>query len=458
MEIDKASTGSDSDMSIEPFSEAQNEPSQQPGSLLARLKAAKLKSHSPETTSTAHVIARNCKACNMDAEFIPEGMTPCSRCNKVFYCSSDCMEWDWKHGDHGRNCDNAKTGPIPMDIVHDDQVDDMSIDAFEEDETRASNVESATQQAAVNTATGLDDTVRCKACGMNEAYVSDGMKTCIHCHLVAYCSNDCLDWDWSRGGHVHQCRGLSHAERAEAEQQLSKAAASLDGDDNLSIAAFEDNNDNTSTPGETTNEQNLSGDLSQSKISNTEEIRKCNACGLDRDYVPGGMKPCNKCHEVIYCSLDCMEWDWDDGGHEHNCNPKTEREIAELQKKAFIDKNNMPNEAFQEEDAGLEKRSGAEPHKSTPLNCHSCNINSEFVPDRMITCQKCKNVHYCSPDCQQWHWKQGGHAKACEGNNAARESIVDEKQARQDSDQESIDDFKLNARHATWMLPMFLLG
>jgi hypothetical protein len=37
-----------------------------------------------------------CKACDMEASFVHEGMVPCPHCGITSYCSSQCLEWDWK--------------------------------------------------------------------------------------------------------------------------------------------------------------------------------------------------------------------------------------------------------------------------------------------------------------------------------------------------------------------------
>ncbi|CAB9505409.1 expressed unknown protein [Seminavis robusta] len=163
-----------------------------------------------------------------------------------------------------------------------------------------------------------------------------------------------------------------------------------------------------------------------------------------------------------------MEWDWDDGGHKHICKAKTAQPVQQ----------GGVMEAL--------KRSRTEAAKNTPLKCQACNMDADFVPDGMIPCQKCKKAHYCSPDCRLWHWKQGGHAKACEGNRGARASVVEEEQDRHvPGMDESIQAFDPNelpaqkggvmealkrsraeaaralhssARHATWMLSLFLMG
>jgi hypothetical protein len=45
----------------------------------------------------------------------------------------------------------------------------------------------------------------------------------------------------------------------------------------------------------------------------------CNACGFESSYVPEGMMDCGRCHSVYYCSLHCLKWDWNSGGHAKIC-------------------------------------------------------------------------------------------------------------------------------------------
>jgi hypothetical protein len=48
----------------------------------------------------------------------------------------------------------------------------------------------------------------------------------------------------------------------------------------------------------------------------------CHACGTTEDNVvgtDGQMKRCSKCHKVYYCSRQCQEWDWRNGGHKQLC-------------------------------------------------------------------------------------------------------------------------------------------
>ena len=108
----------------------------------------------------------------------------------------------------------------------------MSIEAFEPNqgptlETQGGILEAlkaSKSQSSSMPAEEVSGPIRCKACGMNEAYIPDGMKTCKSCHTVKYCSKDCMEWDWSSGGHINVCPGLTSAERKSAVQVIATLA------------------------------------------------------------------------------------------------------------------------------------------------------------------------------------------------------------------------------------------
>ena len=45
-----------------------------------------------------------CTACGFEARYVPEGMVRCLRCKKAYYCSVDCLQWDFTSGDHQLVC------------------------------------------------------------------------------------------------------------------------------------------------------------------------------------------------------------------------------------------------------------------------------------------------------------------------------------------------------------------
>ena len=74
--------------------------------------AARVVSSSNNTNSTTiagtapQPTGDSCNACGFEASFCPDGMIPCERCRAVWYCSVDCLQWDWKRhpGGHKAHC------------------------------------------------------------------------------------------------------------------------------------------------------------------------------------------------------------------------------------------------------------------------------------------------------------------------------------------------------------------
>ena len=71
------------------------------------------------STGVAEIV---CNACGFEASFVPEGMVPCERCQKVHYCSVHCLQWDWKSGGHAKVC--VDTRPVEEDSEGEDDSDD----------------------------------------------------------------------------------------------------------------------------------------------------------------------------------------------------------------------------------------------------------------------------------------------------------------------------------------------
>ena len=233
-----------------------------------------------------------CAACGMEKDSVPEGMKQCSKCFQVPYCSSDCMEWHWESGGHKHECAGAtavekqkRTTPKASR-----RSSDTSIDPFgggdttgpqSKEEMAAALSQMKSKPAAAPTANTLQAAPRssvpmdrCKSCGMDAEFVSEGMKVCSKCHAVCYCSLDCMSWDWDRGGHKDTCSGPVKAKRQ------------------LSI---------------------------KKSMPTTARNRKCKACSMEEEFVPEGMKTCPRCSLQVYCSDDCLQWDWQHGDHQQLC-------------------------------------------------------------------------------------------------------------------------------------------
>ena len=62
-------------------------------------------------------------------------------------------------------------------------------------------------------------------------------------------------------------------------------------------------------------------------------------------------------------------------------------------------------------------------------------MEAEFVAEGLVSCLECDSAFYCSNDCRQWHWTQGGHRYLCERGPGEE---VEWKQDIDDCDQESL--------------------
>lgn len=57
-----------------------------------------------ETGDEESVVEICCDACGLGSSCIPDPMVSCPRCRTTFYCSVDCMQWDYSSGDHLSVC------------------------------------------------------------------------------------------------------------------------------------------------------------------------------------------------------------------------------------------------------------------------------------------------------------------------------------------------------------------
>ena len=65
-----------------------------------------------------------CNACGATEEAVASAaaatadgqvMKRCSKCQKVYYCSRQCQEWDWRHGGHKQMCTKAADSDLSLD-------------------------------------------------------------------------------------------------------------------------------------------------------------------------------------------------------------------------------------------------------------------------------------------------------------------------------------------------------
>jgi len=63
----------------------------------------------------------------------------------------------------------------------------------------------------------------------------------------------------------------------------------------------------------------VNGNSEASGSSSSSNEIACHACGFESSFVPEGMIPCERCQAAHYCSLHCLQWDWNSGGHAKTC-------------------------------------------------------------------------------------------------------------------------------------------
>jgi len=354
-----------------------------------------------------------CQACNMDSEFVPDGMLACARCKKINYCSPDCMQWHWRHGGHAKACEGNRgaAAAIPEDHEMTHESDQDSIEPFEPQQNQGPHSQGGVMEALrksreqTSASRTSKKALRCQACNMDSEFVPDGMLDCGRCKEAHYCSRDCLQWHWNSGGHRRECTGISLSER----QSSSTAAVEHDADD-MSIDAFgTEGQDGIQPP---SSSAGVAAALRASQAQTAKPTAptldsKCLACGMEEDFVEGGMVGCPHCMKATYCSSECLKWDWSSGGHKDSCKG--------------------------EQDAKPARKAEAEGHSieqpTLPVKCHVCQMEEEFVSEGMLNCPNCSEVVYCSDECREWDWKSGGHRESCGAGTATSASSSVAKQS-----------------------------
>uniref|UniRef100_A0A8W8KZ01 phytol kinase n=1 Tax=Magallana gigas TaxID=29159 RepID=A0A8W8KZ01_MAGGI len=102
----------------------------------------------------------------------------------------------------------------------------------------------------------------------------------------------------------------------------------------------------------------------------------CSFCGQR----PTDLLRCSRCKEVCYCSKDCQKGHWREGHREH-CVAVNNQVLSMGENQGNI-----------------------------------CSFCGEEAPDS-LKCGRCKEVYYCSKDCQREHWKEG-HREQCKEEHA----------------------------------------
>lgn len=114
---------------------------------------------------------------------------------------------------------------------------------------------------------------------------------------------------------------------------------------------------------------------------------------------------CQKCWYFHYCSEACQEYcDTIMGLHPKFCRdtPAAKAELCQKETAQYLGWSEMDH-----------------------ILCHACGMSEEHVTD-MKRCSQCQKVYYCSRQCQEWDWRNGGHKKTCRCDlDAVAEDVKD---------------------------------
>ncbi|KAL7580954.1 hypothetical protein ACA910_005770 [Epithemia clementina (nom. ined.)] len=143
-----------------------------------------------------------CHACGLDCSVVlPSERMICPKCQLAHYCSAHCMRWDWNSGGHAQECSQL---PMPQ------RLELLNYQAPAHTVQNRQQERLAAQQQGRRSSNGHNNNmgVCCRACGMECALVNaEKRTTCPHCRQTEYCSLDCFEWDWEKGGHAQVCLG-----------------------------------------------------------------------------------------------------------------------------------------------------------------------------------------------------------------------------------------------------------
>jgi len=184
-----------------------------------------------------------CKACFMEAEFVPGGLMPCKHCKTAYYCTHDCMQWDLEN--HVQTCRGAaaalaaswKNRKMPTNGYESD--DGKSIDLLGEDSGDEQPTGSMMDLLAASRkeAAGLKQVKsksKCKACTIDAEMVAGGLMPCSHCKTAYYCNRDCMQWDLEK--HSNNCKGAASALAARSRNGgRNNRTSGYESDDGKSI-------------------------------------------------------------------------------------------------------------------------------------------------------------------------------------------------------------------------------
>ncbi|CAB9505410.1 unknown protein [Seminavis robusta] len=159
-----------------------------------------------EQQPTQNIFTGQCNACEMNADFVSEGLKPCPYCHEVHYCTDDCLQWDWESGGHAQSCRGAELAgdtrfnPATGAGQNSDSDGNMSIEAFEEGQEEvalpgtfmdrvAAAKASVAAQKQLNSQPQPPEKSReplmCAACGIDAEFVRERSHMPLHGHPVS---------------------------------------------------------------------------------------------------------------------------------------------------------------------------------------------------------------------------------------------------------------------------------
>ena len=104
---------------------------------------------------------------------------------------------------------------------------------------------------------------------------------------------------------------------------------------------------------------------------------------------------CTRCYYFHFCSAACEQVANAFSLHACSATPPEKAEAIKRETEAFL---------------GLNQRQGSNRvHES----CNFCGTKRQNARGVLLQCTRCKNVAYCDKQCQAWDWNQAGHKLAC---------------------------------------------
>ena len=222
------------------------------------------------------------------------------------------------------------------------------------------------------TQTGLRNVSKCSFCGQFSA----ALKKCARCHKVEYCGRECQVEHWPM--HKSACNA-SDTNPENSTPTQHKASSSAQTQSKLS-KKYNPSEEKLHKPFPVvpSGKEQDHGNSPESDASHTLSA-VCMRC----------KKPATihcSCRSVSYCSKACQTLEWPE--HSKKCSPQVNRSSP-----TDPSCKDLPH-----------SKDNREPTATPNLKCSNCNKTKL----QLKRC-KCRNVSYCSVECQRLHWPQHKH-------------------------------------------------